>query len=117
MYSAEEIERKRIMALERRKCCMQKKTLSSAVTAAENKLNFAEKRKSNTSPVSAPPHYKKVKQFNTMKPANFFINPIETIKGVCRMITMQRFDVNVPYHQPLIDLFKKFTTRSYGNII
>ncbi|KAK0072282.1 hypothetical protein PV325_011592 [Microctonus aethiopoides] len=54
----------------------------------------------NSSTSEAPP---KTKLSKAIEPANFF-GQTNVIKGTYRMITPSRFEVDVPYYQPLIEL-------------
>lgn len=41
--------------------------------------------------------------------------PIKVVKGTCVLLNKKRFVVKVPFHGPLIGLFKTIPSRNYGN--
>ncbi|XP_063984206.1 SWI/SNF-related matrix-associated actin-dependent regulator of chromatin subfamily A-like protein 1 isoform X2 [Diachasmimorpha longicaudata] len=129
MYSPAEIERKRMLALQK------KAQLNQNRVDNDQSMSPAAKRKpvpaeSGNQPklvlCSTPPnvkrkwesnhssgnHPKQVKTTTTIQPAKFF-GKTEKIKAACRMISSTRFEVEVIYHTQLIEFFKTIPTRVY----
>ncbi|KAK0179340.1 hypothetical protein PV327_005100 [Microctonus hyperodae] len=117
MYSSNEIEKKRLMALKIRQDRMQKNSSTSRAPPKINdqsqESNTIWKRPNESNAINSPVlPIKKAKFAKAIEPVNFF-GQTNVIKGTYRMITPSRFEVDVPYHQPLIEFFKKFSTKSY----
>ncbi|XP_034945253.1 SWI/SNF-related matrix-associated actin-dependent regulator of chromatin subfamily A-like protein 1 isoform X2 [Chelonus insularis] len=53
------------------------------------------------------------KLVNTTEVEKFY-NRASSIQGTCYMISESRFEINVPFYQPLIDFIKKYPSRSYN---
>lgn len=121
MYSSNEIEKKRLMALKIRQARMQKNSSNSEApsksTDQNQHSNSIWKRPNESNTINSPalPN-KKAKLSKAIEPVNFF-SQTNVIKGTYRMITPSRFEVDVSYYQPLIEFFKKFSTKSYGKNI
>lgn len=100
MYTSEEIERKRLLALQKK---------AQKLQQVKNKL--PEKRKLSTSPLTTH-QPKQPRILNTINPVNFF-GKSESIKINLVMITEDRFQIEAPYNQELIKLFYKISSKKY----
>lgn len=101
MYSPEEIERKRLLALQKK------------VKKTEEKENSSVKRKLLSNSQTLPHDAKQARLVPPTSPEAFYGKSSESFKIICSMITENRFQVQAPYNQDLIKLFQKFPTKQY----
>ncbi|XP_015108531.1 SWI/SNF-related matrix-associated actin-dependent regulator of chromatin subfamily A-like protein 1 [Diachasma alloeum] len=143
MYSPAEIEKKRLLAQQKKAQLNQNRVPHphpvNPVTPKPPPFNSTQsvaKPQSQSKPQpgnqlkltcdNSPPGVKRKRESNQStgsKPKHFknvntiqpdtFFGTTERIKATCRMVTSTRFEVEVPYHAQLIDFFKTMATRAY----
>ncbi|XP_011314127.1 SWI/SNF-related matrix-associated actin-dependent regulator of chromatin subfamily A-like protein 1 [Fopius arisanus] len=135
MYSPAEIEKKRLLAQQKKAQLTQNRMkntqpMKQSMTptkgrplsnagfnksgnkySAYNSSSPGVKRKWESKDTSGnnPKH---IKHLTTVPPDSFF-GKTERLKAVCKMITSARFEVEVPYHTQLVEFFKTIPTKSY----
>lgn len=131
-YSQDEIEQKRLLALQRKKEAQIKTHLSSNSAKLQNNISSAniinnEKKLSNVTKPLGHGNFGRnsIKSNTKFKNQKERFNPIESkaffgqksrITGKCYMINDERFVVESSYFLPLIETFKKIPSKLYGNI-
>lgn len=110
MCSSEEIERKRLLALQRRE---QAQLKAQNNISRNSPIHQQMKHKHNTSIVR---QNKASNRFNPIEPRKFFSSLSATVTGKCYMISDDRFALETSLFVPkIIETFKTIPSRLYGN--
>lgn len=117
----EEIEKKRLLALQRRQQSQLKaqSTPTSSQIHQQSKLNdnenIAQQNKTNLNDNENIARQNKTNnRFNPIEPRRFF-NPMLSVTGKCYMISDDRFALELSAFVPeIIDIFKTVPSRIYG---
>ncbi|XP_012259547.2 SWI/SNF-related matrix-associated actin-dependent regulator of chromatin subfamily A-like protein 1 [Athalia rosae] len=127
-YSDSEIERKRLLAIQRRELLTKKvsggspqagqspqssNSLQSADTCAGNRFSNGHSSSRNQFVMQSQIKNNRYNPLNTKEPTKFF-NKQETATAKCFMKTDNRFAVDLPmFQQQVIEVFKTIPSRSY----
>jgi len=102
----EEIEKKRLLALQRRQQAQSKAQIMSTNSPVNQQSKLNESR-------NVMRQNKSNNRFNPIEPRNFFS---QTVTGKCYMISEDRFALETSSFVPaIIELFKTIPSRIYGN--
>ncbi|KAL6260216.1 hypothetical protein P5V15_007751 [Pogonomyrmex californicus] len=125
LCSPEEIERKRLLALQRKQQAQLKtqSILTNSPALEQSMLNnsgktqntlmnpaFQQSVLNNSGNVAR--HEKPNNRFNPIESKNFF-NQVPNVTGKCYMISNDRFALDVPFIPAIINLFRTIPSRSY----